>query len=41
MIEKFVDIKTAAGAMDAFAVHPEAPQRYPAVLILMDIATGS
>jgi carboxymethylenebutenolidase len=37
MIEKFVDIPTAAGSMDAFVTYPEAPQRYPAVLILMDI----
>lgn len=35
MIEKFVDIETPAGRMDAFVAHPNAARR-PAVVILMD-----
>jgi len=35
MIEKFVDIETPAGRMDAFVAHPNGVRR-PAVIILMD-----
>ena len=35
MIEKFVDIETPAGRMDAFVAHPKGSAR-PAVAILMD-----
>ena len=37
MIEKFADIPTADGAMDAFVTHPEGGGPFPAVLVLMDI----
>jgi carboxymethylenebutenolidase len=37
MIERFVDIPTPDGAMDAFVVYPELGGRYPAVVIYMDI----
>lgn len=36
MIEKFADIETPAGCMDAFVAHPEGAPR-PAVVILMDV----
>src|SRR5882724_7157324 len=36
MIEKFVDIETPAGRMDAFIAHPGRAPR-PAVVILMDV----
>lgn len=37
MQERFVDIPTADGHMDAFLVHPEEGGPFPAVLVLMDI----
>ena len=37
MKEKFVDIQTADGAMDAFVVHPEEGGPFPSVVVLMDI----
>ena len=37
MIERFVDIATADGRMDAFVVHPEEGGPFPAVVVLMDI----
>jgi carboxymethylenebutenolidase len=37
MEEKFVDIRTADGAMDAFVVHPEEGGPFPSVVVLMDI----
>jgi carboxymethylenebutenolidase len=37
MIEKFVDIPTADGRMDAFVTHPEEGAPFPAVVVLMDI----
>ena len=37
MIERFADIATADGRMDAFVVHPEQGGPFPSVLILMDV----
>jgi carboxymethylenebutenolidase len=37
MIERFADITTADGQMDAFVVHPEEGGPFPSVFILMDI----
>jgi carboxymethylenebutenolidase len=37
MKERFVDIKTAAGVMEAFVTHPEDDGPFPAVIIYMDI----
>src|SRR5215470_2638229 len=36
MLEKLVDVKTPAGRMDAFVVHPDGAPR-PAVIVYMDI----
>src|SRR5437763_13699162 len=36
MIEKYLDIPTAAGAMNAFVVHPEENAPFPVVLFYMD-----
>jgi carboxymethylenebutenolidase len=37
MHERFVAIKTAAGAMEAFITHPEEHGPFPAVIIYMDV----
>ena len=37
MLEKFIDIPTADGRMDAFITHPEEGGPFPAVIVLMDI----
>jgi carboxymethylenebutenolidase len=37
VIEKYADIPTADGVMDAFVVHPEEGGPFPAVVIFMDI----
>src|SRR4029077_1161594 len=37
MQEQFVEIKTAAGVMDAFVTHPEENGPFPAVILYMDI----
>jgi carboxymethylenebutenolidase len=37
MQERFVEIKTAEGLMDAFVTHPEENGPFPAVIIYMDI----
>src|SRR5262249_43105098 len=37
MQEQFVEIKTAAGVMEAFVTHPEENGPFPAVMIYMDI----
>ncbi len=37
MIERFAEIPTADGRMDAFVCHPEEGGPFPAVLVLMDI----
>jgi carboxymethylenebutenolidase len=37
VIEKFVDIETADGLMDAFVTHPDEGGPFPAVMVLMDI----
>lgn len=36
MIEKHVEIRTAAGAMDTFIVHPERDGPFPVILFFMD-----
>lgn len=37
MIEKFAEVPTADGTMDAFVTHPEEGGPFPSVFILMDI----
>ena len=37
MNERFVEIKTADGMMEAFVTHPEGDRPFPAVIIYMDI----
>ena len=37
MREQFVEIKTAAGVMEAFVTHPEENGPFPAVILYMDI----
>ena len=37
MIERFAEIPTADGRMDAFVAHPEEGGPFPAVVVLMDI----
>jgi carboxymethylenebutenolidase len=37
MHERFIDIKTAEGAMETFVTHPEENGPFPAVIIYMDI----
>jgi carboxymethylenebutenolidase len=37
MKEQTIDIPTAAGRMETFITHPEANERYPAVILYMDV----
>jgi carboxymethylenebutenolidase len=37
MIERFVEIRTADGTMDAFVTHPEEGGPFPAIIVYMDI----
>jgi carboxymethylenebutenolidase len=37
MNERFVEIKTADGMMEAFVTYPEGDRPFPAVIIYMDI----